>query len=139
MKKLLIAATAACALALSAPAFAGSTAAPMQGDQSVGVGMSSATTTAFISGVSNQRIYVTGGMLWANGTGNLTFKYGTGTDCGTGTTSINSQVISMTAQTAFLVGTGLGPALVVPAGKDLCITWSTTATMAGWLTYAIAR
>lgn len=136
MKKLHLAAALACALFAASPAFAGATGAPMQGDQSASVGMSSATTTEIVAAVSGQRIFITGGMLWANGTGDLTFKYGTGTNCGTGTTSINTQVFSMTAQTAFLTGTGLGSWLIVPSGKALCVTWSTTATLGGFLTYA---
>lgn len=107
----------------------------VQGDNSIALSSSSAATTVIVTGVVGKRIFVTNFNLYAAGTANGSFVYGTGTTCGTGTTSL-SGVYTMTTQGRISVGGGLGPVLVVPAGNDLCFVNSASVLLAGSLSYA---
>lgn len=81
-----------------------------------------ATTTTEIVPLSGSTVtYVTSLMVFAGGTVNVTFKYGTGTNCGTGTTTLAGPY-PLTAQAGFSQGSGTGAVMIVPAGKALCIT-----------------
>lgn len=101
----------------------------------VGVNISTATTTELVPLAPNKATYVTFAHIEAGGTGNITFEYGSGTACATATTAIGG-AISLTAQTGFASGSGDGPVIVVPAGKALCLVTSAAVQMSGWLTYA---
>lgn len=101
----------------------------------VGVNVATATTTELIPLANNKTTYVTFAHIEAAGTGNITFEYGSGTACATGTTAFGG-AISLTAQTGFYGGSGIGPVLVVPAGKALCLLTSASVQISGWVTYA---
>jgi len=70
----------------------------------------------------------------AGGTGNITFEYGTGTNCGTGTTVLTG-AYNLTAQAGIAKGNGLGPVLVVPASNALCVLTSAAVQMSGSVAY----
>lgn len=106
----------------------------VQGDNSKAISSSTAATTVLITGVANKRIFVTNFNLYAAGTANGSFIYGSGSTCGTGTTSLTG-VYTMTTQGNISVGGGLGPIMVVPAGKDLCFVNSANVLLAGSISY----
>lgn len=109
--------------------------AATQGSTTAAINVSTATTTQLVALASSQQIRVTGLTVVAGGTGNITFVYGTGSNCGTGTTSL-SGAIPLVANVGFTMGAGLGPVLIVPASQALCITTSAAVQMSGWITYA---
>lgn len=94
-----------------------------------------ATATKIITGVTGKSIYVTSVALIPVATSVVTFTYGTGTNCGTGTGSITGAMTFGAGQTLNL-GTGLGAIWVVPSGNDLCITIATAAAP-GSLSYSL--
>jgi hypothetical protein len=93
------------------------------------------TTLEIVPATAAKKIYVTFAHVESAGAGNLTFVYGTGTNCGIGQVAIGG-AISLTAQTGFAGGAGVGSILTVPAGNALCITNSAAVQMSGWLTAA---
>lgn len=105
-----------------------------QGSATVAINVSTATTTQLVALSGSTQIYVTGLAVIAGGTGNITLVYGTGSSCGTGTTSL-SGAIPLIANAGFTLGSGLGPVVVVPAGQALCITTSAAVQMSGFVTY----
>lgn len=105
-----------------------------QASSSAKIDISTPTTTEIIPLVANQRILVTNFNVIAGGTGNVTFVYGSGTACATGTTSLTG-AYNLTAQAGIVVGTGLGPVLVVPVGKALCVTTSAAVQVSGSVAY----
>lgn len=112
------------------------TCAPVaQGASTVAINVSTATTTQLVALSGTTSIYVTHLNVIAGGTGNITFVYGTGSNCGTGTTSL-SGAYNLTAQAGLAAGAGLGPVMVVPAGRALCVTTSAAVQMSGFLTYS---
>ena len=60
----------------------------IQADNSVPINVSTATTTQLVPLASGKKIYVTTFNVVAAGTGNIMLDYGTGTNCGTGTTAL---------------------------------------------------
>jgi hypothetical protein len=106
-----------------------------QGATTVAINVSTATTTQLVALSGTTKIYVTGLAVIAGGTGNITLVYGTGSACGTGTTSL-SGAIPLVANAGFTLGSGLGAVLMVPAGQALCITTSAAVQMSGFVTYA---
>ena len=107
----------------------------IQSTASQPINISTATTTQLVSLIAGKAIYVTGLDVIAAGTGNITFEYGTGTNCGTGTTTLTG-AYNLTAQTGLSHGTGLGPILIVPAGNALCAVTSAAVQMSGSFSYA---
>ena len=105
-----------------------------QGSATVAVNISTATTTQIVALSGSTQIYVTGITIVAGGTGNVTIVYGTGSACGTGTTSV-SGAMPLVANSGFSIGSGLGPVIVLPAGQALCITTSAAVQMSGFVTY----
>lgn len=88
-----------------------------------------ATTTTQIIALSGTKVtYVTLAKVFAGGTVNVTFKYGTGTNCATGTTTLEGPY-PFTAQSGTVEGNGAGPVMIVPSGQALCIT--TDASVSG--------
>jgi hypothetical protein len=85
---------------------------------------STSGATKLVAGVAGKGIYVCGWNFLAGGTVNVSLVYGTGTNCGTGTTAI-TPAFQFTAQTADIdhlpVYTGITP---VPTPNDLCINAS---------------
>lgn len=104
-------------------------------DASAAINVSTATTTQLVALSSGKKIYVSALDVVAAGTGNITFVYGTGTNCGTGTTSLTG-AYNLTAQAGIAKGNGLGAVLVVPASNALCVTTSAAVQMSGSVAYA---
>lgn len=93
-----------------------------------------ASATKIISGVSGKRIYLTQITLHPTSTSVVTFSYGTGTNCGTGTQSFYGPATFQSGEAAY-IGSGAGTIFVVPPGNDVCITIA-TAVAPGWISYA---
>ena len=91
-----------------------------------------AITKAF-SAVSGKSIYIT--QITASGTaaGVLTISKGTGTNCGTGTTTLYTE--TLIAGTPLNHGDGAGVIAVVGSSVDLCITVATQ-SLSGWVSIA---
>jgi hypothetical protein len=103
-------------------------------NSSVAINVSTATTTQLVALSGSTVIYVTSYDVIAGGTGNITFVYGTGASCGTGTTSLTG-AYPLTAQAGIAKGSGIGTILKVPAGNALCITTSAAVQMSGSVSY----
>lgn len=106
----------------------------IQADASAAINVSTATTTQLVALSSGKKIYVTAFDVIAGGTGNITFVYGTGSTCGTGTTSLTG-AYNLVAQAGIAKGNGLGPVLVVPASNALCVITSGAVQMSGSVAY----
>lgn len=65
----------------------------------------------------------------------VTYTYGTGTNCGTGTASLTGAMTFAAGQEVNL-GNGVGPVIIVPPGNDLCVTIATAAAP-GHLIYTL--
>lgn len=94
-----------------------------------------ATATKIVTGVAGKQIYVTMVSLIPVPTSVVTFTYGTGTNCGTGTTSVTG-AMTFGAGQVLDIGTGNGALWVLPQGVDLCITIATAAAP-GSLAYSL--
>lgn len=105
-----------------------------QGTATVAISVSTATTTQLVALASGQVIHVTSLSVVAGGTGNIRFVYGTGSNCGTGTTNLTGDY-PLVANAGLSLGSGLGPALFVPAGNALCVTTSAAVAMGGHVTH----
>ncbi|MGH6796864.1 MAG: hypothetical protein ACREDI_00575 [Roseiarcus sp.] len=99
---------------------------------SVPINISTATTTQLVALAAGKAIYVTAWDVMAGGTGAITLEYGTGSNCGTGTTALTG-AYPLTAQQGIAKGNGLGPVLIVPAGNALCALTSAAVQMSGSL------
>jgi hypothetical protein len=106
----------------------------IQADASAAISVSTATTTQIVALSSTKKIYITSFDVIAGGTGNITFEYGTGSNCGTGTTVLTG-AYNLTAQAGIAKGNGLGPVLVVPASNALCVLTSAAVQMSGSVAY----
>lgn len=100
----------------------------------VAISVSTATTTQVVALSSGQVIHVGSFSLISAGTGNARFVYGTGTNCGTGTTNLTGDY-PLIANAGISLGAGLGPVLVVPAGNALCLTTSAAVAIGGHVTH----
>lgn len=107
----------------------------IQASSSVLINVSTATTTQLVPISGTATIYVTAFDLVGGGAGNATLVYGTGSNCGTGTTSLTGPY-ALVAQTVITKGSGLGPIFVVPAGNALCLTTSAAVQMSGSVSYS---
>ena len=108
----------------------------IQASASAAVTISTATTTQMIALTSSKKIFVTSFNLLASGTTTATWVTGTGTNCGTGQTSLTG-AYDLAAQAGLAVGGGLGPVLVVPAGQALCLTNSAAIKVTGSVAYTV--
>lgn len=108
--------------------------AQLQASASVPINVNTATTTQLVALSGSTNIYVTSFDVIAGGTGNITFVYGTGTNCGTGTASLTG-AYPLTAQAGIAKGNGSGPVLIVPSGNALCVTTSAAQQMSGSVSY----
>lgn len=108
--------------------------AMLQASASAPINVSTATTTQIVALSGSTKIYVTSFDVLAGGTGNITFVYGTGTNCGTGQTALTG-AYNLTAQAGLAKGSGIGPVLVVPAGNALCVLTSAAVQMSGSVSY----
>lgn len=107
----------------------------VQAATSVPINISTATTTQLVALVSGKTIFVTSWDVISGGTGNFTLVYGTGTNCGTGTTSLTGPY-PLTAQAGISKGDGMGIVILVPQGNALCATTSAAVQMSGAVSYA---
>jgi hypothetical protein len=101
---------------------------------SAAINVSTATTTQLVAISGSTKIYVTSYDVMAGGTGNITFEYGTGASCGTGTTALTG-AYPLTAQAGISKGSGVGAVLIVPAGNALCVLTSAAVQMSGSVSY----
>lgn len=92
-----------------------------------------AASTRIITGVTGKSIYITSVFLAPVATSGVTLTAGTGTNCGTNTTSLTGAMVF--ANGPVQIGTGYGAVLVAPQGYDVCITIA-TATAPGSIAYA---
>ena len=106
----------------------------IQADNSAAINVSTATTAQLVALSSGKRIDITSYDVYASGSGSITLEYGTGTNCGTGTTALSGPYNLTATQASISKGGGLGPVLVVPAGNALCVV-TTTAPMSGSVSY----
>src|SRR5262245_255604 len=90
--------------------------------------------TQFAPAVVGKSNYLTQISLRALTTSVVTLSYGTGTNCGTGTTTIMAFTAGAAAENIF-VGTGYGAMYVVPQGNAVCLTVGTAAA-SGWISWA---
>jgi hypothetical protein len=98
------------------------------------LGMPATTTTQMVALSGSTRIYVTSMMAFSGGTANLTFKYGTGSNCGTGTATLAGPY-PLTAQAGFTLGSGIAAVMIVPSSQALCVTTDATVTGGVQITY----
>lgn len=108
-------------------------------NNSTGLGASTATTQ-IVALASSQLIHIchldVAGQLTANGL--LSIIYGTGVNCGTGTTTVWATYIT-TANAPFILGDGESSVIEIPSGNALCYStgaWTATAGPQMNLTYA---
>lgn len=106
----------------------------VQADNQAIINMSTATTTQIVALTSSQNIYVGAWNVVAAGTGTIKLVYGTGSNCGTGTTDL-TPAYSLVAQAGLAQGTGLGVIYKVPASQALCVTTSAAVGMQGTVSY----
>lgn len=108
-----------------------------QADTSRPIGISTATTTEIIPLTAGKMILVCHWHVMADGTGTFRWVYGTGTNCGTGTTDIEgSNGLPFVANAGIVAGAGLGPVIVVPAGNALCAVTSAAVNVTGSVSYS---
>jgi hypothetical protein len=98
---------------------------------SASINVSTATTTQIVALSSGKLIYVSGGVVMAGGTGNITFEYGTGTACATGTTVLGG-AMPLVANVGFIIP---DKTYVVPAGDALCVLTSAAVQYSGTVGY----
>lgn len=108
--------------------------------------MTTATTTEIAPLVSSRTIYVCSVVAMAGGTTTMTFKRGTGSNCGTGTTSI-SPGFELIAQAGFAMGNGAGVVLgpagagtaggATTSGNAVCVTSSAAVNLHVLIRYAV--
>lgn len=122
------------AKASSSPVTIATDQAVSSANASVAISMNTATTTELVAVSGSTKVYVTAWDVIAAGTGNFKLVYGTGTNCGTGTTDLTGNY-NLTAQTGISKGSGIAPVIVAPAGKAVCGTTSAAVQMSGSLTY----
>lgn len=112
----------------------GSAVAVVQPDSQVAVSISTATTTQLVALSSGKKIYVTAWDIFAAGTGGFQLVYGTGSNCGTGTTNLTGSY-SLIAQTGLSRGGSLGVLYTIPASNALCAVTTGAVQMSGSVSY----
>jgi hypothetical protein len=121
-------------MAASAPQTIASDQRVSTANSSVAINVSTATTTQLVAISGSTKVYVTSFDVIAGGTGNITFVYGTGASCGTGTTSLTG-AYNLVAQAGIAKGDGSGAILVTPSGQALCVTTSAAVQMSGSVSF----
>jgi hypothetical protein len=106
----------------------------IQPDSSAIINMSTATTTQIVGLTSAKKIFIAAWDVVAAGTGTIKLVYGTGTDCGTGTTDL-TPAYSFVANAGIAKGMGFGVIYTVPASNALCVTTSAAVGMQGTVSY----
>lgn len=109
----------------------------IQPDNSAPINVSTATTTQLVALSSGKKIYVSA-MDFVNASGtadNVTFEYGTGSNCGTGTTALTGPYATGTNSPGLSKGGGLGVIMTVPASNALCMVTSAAVQVSGSVSY----
>ena len=84
------------------------------------------STRIFTAGTTGRQLNICGYMINLGGTAtNVQLKYGTGTNCGTGTTNLTPNWNLTAAGAQINMQGGNWEGLTVPPGNDLCIVTST--------------
>ena len=107
----------------------------MQATASAPINISTATTTQIVPLSVGIPIYVVSWDVVVSAADNITFEYGTGTACGTGTTALTG-AYNFAANGGLSAGSGSGVILFVPPGNALCIVTSAGAQASGRVSYA---
>lgn len=107
----------------------------VQAAASAAISVAASTTTQIVALATGKWIFVTSFDFMSAGTLNATLVYGTGSSCGTGTTSLTG-AYPLIAQAGIAKGNGTGIVLVIPAGNALCITTSGASQVSGSVSYA---
>lgn len=107
---------------------------PIACTSSVPVTGASAATTELVALSAGKRVYVCGFVLNGAGATTATLKYGTGTACGSGTTSLTG-ALKFVDGTTIAYGGGVGYVAKTPAGNALCWTNSGSIQVSGLVTY----
>lgn len=117
---LLVLATAATNFAASVPA-----------SQSAAVNDSASGLTQIVAASGSEAIFVRSYTVVVNAAVTVQWEYGTGTNCGTGTTAL-------TGPMSFAANGGAAPhgTLFVPAGNALCLNLGSAVQVGGSVTYA---
>lgn len=143
MNRNLLLAVVAALLLTAAPAFAQTSSILRLPDNtgpvtfstaSAKVSISTATTTQIVALTSGKRILITSFNFHSAGTTTFKFVYGTGSNCGTGTTDL-TDIYDLTASDGMTSGNGAGAILFVPAGNALCAFNSAAIHVGGSLSY----
>lgn len=106
---------------------------PWNAKSSVPVAISTATTTQLVALSGTTKVYVCGFTGAVTATNTLTFEYGTGSACGTGTTALTGAMVLPVGVTA--IGNSGGTVMSGIAGNALCVLSGTTGAVNGVLTY----
>jgi hypothetical protein len=106
---------------------------PVQCDQDIFQAVPSVTTSTFVTGTSNQTIWVCsitiGTTAAPSSSGTIQAEYGTGTNCNTGTTILWAAEISTTTPVQpFFFGGSFGAMLTIPPGQNLCFVYNAGST-----------
>lgn len=101
---------------------------PIRSEATVDINTSAASTILVVTHSGSNVIRFSYHVM-AGGTTNWSFVYGTGSNCATGTTTIDGPY-ALVAQTGM---TGID--MVIPSGNDLCFTNSAAVQVGGALSY----
>lgn len=103
--------------------------------QQVSIAGTVATITQIIPITTGKQIVVTAIQQVPVATSVVTYSYGTGTNCASGTTTLTGAMTFASGQ-VLNMGSGNGPILILPPGNALCITIATGAAP-GSLVYTL--
>jgi hypothetical protein len=94
------------------------------------INSSSSGDVQVVAASGSQSIYITNYLLFSSGTTTAQFDYGTGSNCASGTTTVDGP-ISLIAQTGVSAGSGLGAVIAIPSGNALCLNLGTGSVQVG--------
>ena len=102
-------------------------------DQSAPISISGSGLTQIVAASGSTQVRICHVNFSNSGTSNVTIEYGTGTNCGTGTTATSGAYQSVLA-----VALDFTPrdALTFPAGKAVCLNFASSVTSGGLVSYA---
>ena len=98
--------------------------------QQISIAGTVAASTRIVTGVAGKQILVTSINQIPVATSVVTYTYGTGTNCGTGTTSVTGAMTFAAGQTLH-IGSGNAAIFILPQAVDLCITIATAVANCG--------
>jgi hypothetical protein len=110
------------------------TASPVMCDSSAVLSMTTSTTTQAIGLAAGKSIYVCGFVLNADGKTTAKLVQGSGSNCGTGQSSL-TPAFNVDAGANVELGGGIGRLLKSNAGSAVCVTSSSNKTLNALLIY----